>query len=202
MTQSSETKSLIISVLALVFSIASTCIAWKSLNLSESQNLQDRLLVLTGKFGEDNTQINVNSISESNVFLDGDIYFPSKISPESAPIEGEGMIYYMGSIVNTLQKMMLEKNPPREKYIQYQRVVIPVIIKSRYISKGNQYSDISLYNLRAQALTEPLPSGATRISFTSLNFANRLTPTVKAQEYLDEIYSAGGVTIELPSPDK
>ncbi|WP_201491416.1 hypothetical protein [Pseudomonas paracarnis] len=198
---SQEKYTLYVALFALILSVVSTIASWKTYKISATQSLQEKLLVLKGVFDKnDNTHIAVKTISEKNFFLEGEAFFPSSIIKSPSPIEADGQILYMGDMLLTLENMLLEKHKPLDGNIQFTRINIPVVIKSRYVTKGLQYTDFSLYFLKATALIKPLPETNVKITFISLSFVGRMNPEDDPQNYIDQLYEAGGITINPPTP--
>lgn len=198
---SQEKYTLYIALFALILSIVSTIASWKTYKINATQSLQEKLLVLKGVFEkDDNTHIVVKPISDNNFFLEGEAFLPSSVSKSPSPIESDGQILYMGDMLLTLENALLEKHKPLDGQIQFTRINIPIIIKSRYVTKGIQYTDVSLYFLRATAMIKPLPETNAKITFNSLSFAGRINPEEDAKKYIDELYEAGGMLINPPPP--
>lgn len=196
-----EKYTIYIALLALLLSIFSTIASWNTYKITANQTLQDKLLVLKGIFDkEDNLQIMVKPISNNSFFLEGTAFLPSPISKSPSPIEASGQILYMGDTVLSLENLILEKHKPLEGKIQFTKINIPMVIKSRYIAKGLQYSDLSLYMLRADVLINPLPKTNAKITFTSLNFMGRMDMKESAQDYVDDLYKSGSVVVTPPKP--
>lgn len=198
---SQEKYTLYIALFALILSVVSTIASWKTYQINATQSLQEKLLVLKGIFEkDDNTHIVVKPISENNFFLEGEAFLPSSVNKSPSPIESDGQILYMGDMLLTLENTLLEKHKPLDGKIQFTRINIPIIIKSRYITKGIQYTDLSLYFLKATVLIKPLPETNAKITFSSLSFVGRMNPEDDPQSYIDELYEAGGMVINPPTP--
>jgi hypothetical protein len=166
--------TLLISVSALVVSIKSCQISEDARDQSKRQYVDERQLVLQGKFGEDEKEIIISPIDGTMRFLEGDAFLPSSIHNKSIPIREGGKFYHMGDVYYNLVKFVERKVPKEKGSIKIGDGHLPVIIKSYYASKGSAYTDISLYAIRTFLMIYEDETEPPKISFKGLTFLKRL----------------------------
>jgi len=166
--------ALIGSVVAFVISIIGLVFAYQSYELSSLQFKQERLLILKGIFDDKGQRMHVVSAADHVHFLRGEAYFPHAIHKAPVPIDSSGMFWHMGAVVPEIETFIGKKIKPKEGYIQLSDSYIPIIINSYYATKGEAYTDMSLYMLGIRMQLSDEEYSTPKITLTSLSFINHL----------------------------
>jgi hypothetical protein len=199
-------------IFALVFSILAFGVSARSCHVSEEglkqsrlQFKQERSLILTAKFNDKESkllQIKVSPLESSFRFLYGTAYFPPSIYKDDVPINGDGEFLHMGSVGSALTQTVEKKVPKEKGFAKFSSGHLPLIIKSLYATKGESYTDISLYFIGMDILVLDDPLKAANITLTGLTFVERMpADTFPNLKNLDEmIESSDGVYLRPKTP--
>ncbi|MBE8717193.1 hypothetical protein [Cellvibrio polysaccharolyticus] len=166
------------SMIAVAMSILSLVFAHQAHQLSVLEFKQERYLILKGTFKDEGKSVYVASASNESYFLKGEVFFPPLIHEYSAPIDSSGKFWHMGSVMHELQELTLKHVQPESGVVKFSNGDIPIIIKSYYASKGEAYTDVSLYMLGMEVFIEDKEYSRPRITLNSLSFVQRLDPNI------------------------
>jgi hypothetical protein len=192
--------SFILSALAFFVSIRSCDVSQQAHELSHRTYLEERQLVLTGDFSKDGNEVKIRSIEPPNVFLEGTATFPEAVCKEQLPITSASKTLYLFDPKMGLQKL-IEARVPNEKGLVKVSTngKIPVLIDSYYTSKGESYTDRSIYLLSVDVLVPE--RGPAKVTLTSITFFRRFPPnTFLRRDYLDELLKGKGYDIPPKGP--
>lgn len=181
--------SALAAVLAVFISIKSCQVSNDALALASNEHIQDRTLILTANFSENNDGITLKPTNAEITLLKGVVTFPPEIYAEAIPISSSGELWRMPVIISSLQNYVLKKVPRANGVIKIQSSQIPVIVESYYAAKGDTYTDKSLYFLGYDSFVYEDKYKSPPIHFRELVFALRETneKNVISPDDLDKI---------------
>ncbi|WP_029913271.1 hypothetical protein [Pelobacter seleniigenes] len=192
---------LIISLIAAIISLVGLTFAYQAHELSVLQYKQERYLILKGSFGEKGDEIQVTSATSESHFLEGEVYFPPSIYADPTPIDSSGKFWDMGSVLYELENHILKRVKPEDGTIKMLTNKIPIIIKSYYASKGESYTDVSLYTLGMISQINDGKYSRPIITLNSLNFiAHHNGKVTITPEELDNFLNAEGLYVPARTP--
>ena len=176
----------LVDIVAVILSIAALGVSLRGCQLAqEAQSKADRVyreersLVLTAEFTNDGIPtIKVKSTDPALTFLEGTIHLPNSIYPDPIPVLPTGDVIHLGSVQFKLQQYISKKVPPEKGFAKVSSGgKLPIFVQSYYTTRGESYTDQSLYFLGLDFLVteeDALP----KVTFESLVFAQRY-PTEK-----------------------
>lgn len=190
-----------IAIIALGVSIRSCDVAQDANDLAKRIYAQERQLVLVGSFGKKGDEIFVAPLDRSKKLLEGFAFFPNGVHAEAVPIDGDGRFRQTGTIIFELKQISKMYIPSKKGYIQISEGKIPMILKSFYATKGQNYEDVSLYALDIYIKISEEAHEERSIKFQNLLFMQRMSPEeIIDRNFLNEIWKAGGMHIRPGGP--
>lgn len=177
------------SLSAFVISLAGGCVSFWSYKITQRQFIQDRLLLLKAEIGGINDEfkeLTINPINEDAHFLEGEAYFPIKLSEKVNEIQANGKVWGMGSFQFNLKNYLKNRFKSDADHVTVGAINLPIILKSYYASKGDTYTDVSLYNMRMQFV---VASDDVKLYLLALSYVRRATPEAPIlQNDLNDIF--------------
>ena len=165
--------SAIASGIAILISIKSCQISNNTYDLASTEYIQERSLLLTAEFSDNNNSIRLKPTNNEITLLIGSVIFPSRLHDSPIPVSSSGELWGMGSLIPNLQDYALEKAPRETGFTKLKTSTTPIIINSYYIAKGDTYTDHSLYLLKYDTLIYEDPDKQPTIHFRGLLFVLR-----------------------------
>jgi hypothetical protein len=165
----------LISVVALIFSVRGFNIASRSLEISKNEYLSGRTAIYDGNIVDKNDVIRINSTNKDILIQDAIVFFPPQtnigemsLTPPEYGIPLISLKYKLEeAIISTIKKEKgFSKLAPDSRF--------PIIIKSRYVAKGESFSEKSLYTVRYRWTLGDNQDDRPDIEFTGLIFEQRL----------------------------
>ncbi len=173
-------------ILAFGVSVRSCAISEDSLKQSQVQFKQERSLILVATFNSEHPEhlaVNLSPLESSFRLLRGEAFIPRRIYKDIIPVDGFGKFIHMGSVSAALVNFFAKAIPGEKDIAKIVETNLPVILRSYYVTKGEAYTDVSLYMLSMQVfvIEDKRPS----ITLTNFTFIQRLTGVTERE--LDEL---------------
>lgn len=185
--------STMLSVFAIAVSIKSCDVSERSLALSNKDYIASRSTIYKAVINDKNDELFLSAIDSGIQIQYGTIYVPPQLDktewPISPPKFGLPLVVMRGNI-----EAFLDRNVTREKgYIKViDQTSIPLVIVSSYVSKGESYSDTSLYQLIYTGVVSDESFKSPSIIFDGLVFNKRLPTNTNPKEFLAELWDQSG----------
>lgn len=183
--------SLVVAAAAFIVSVRSCQISQESFSQSRIEYRDERSLVLRGEFDNSKFDIRVLPTDQAFTFMEGTAYLPPSIYSSEIPIDNTGTFLHMGSVSLELKKFLAEKIPKEKGYnIVSPGGKLPLLIDSHYVTKGQGYTDKSLYLLALDVVVYDEEYKEPDIKFVGLLFYKRFPENTKvSKKMLDELIS-------------
>jgi hypothetical protein len=190
------------SVVALAFSAIALAVSIASYRISRRNFLDERLIVLRGKFDEKQDIVELSPTTDSLILQFANVVFPTEVS-EIKTARGSSMRIGLFDAVRYIQGMLgkIEDYKFKEGFLKVGGGNVPIIINSFYVAKGAAYGDLSLYVLHFRFVLGGETSKTLRVTFDSLVFLRKLSfkGELDAQSYLDKIHKEPAFEVYAPS---
>lgn len=141
---------------------------------TESLESLRRSIVLVGDTGSQKDRLKVAPLQPSMQFLSGYAYFPNEIIEGKVPIDSQGEIRWMGSIIGAIEDHVSDSTPVLDGHVSVSEGGIPVVVYSYYAFEGQVYEDWSLYNATFLAQVGSQANGGTKAQLTGLVYGKRI----------------------------
>jgi len=180
-----------ISLLAFISSMRSCSIASKSLNLSIEQFQREQLVVWDVIVNKDNDEMLIKPTTDEITLQGATLYYPPELNvsecmatPPSYSISTYRISLAIGD--------HLRKSYPKykNKYLVGVDSVIPIVIDSRYTTKGKLFFEKATYFLRYEFVLSDENGNIPLVKVIGLAFVGRLSYDTDPCIYLQELWRA------------